>query len=102
MKYEIVTDNSDMLVLILHSRVILISRDMSDILSKIGEIHKEYKDKNEILLKEAEILTDSIKVQEETMTKRVKDLKDRRDKLRESSKGDNKPDVHSLGSLFNL
>jgi len=57
MKFEIITDNEDMLVLVVHSRVFLVSHDLSVVLDKITEIYTEYGDKKRLKAEKAEIVT---------------------------------------------
>ena len=45
MKYEIITDSEDTIVLVANSRVIMISRYMSRILDKIEEDYPKFKNK---------------------------------------------------------
>lgn len=58
MKYEIITDADDLLILVVNSRVIAISHRMSYILDKVEENYTAHRNKTKIAYDRAHIDTD--------------------------------------------
>lgn len=81
MKYEIITDNEDLLVLTVNSRVISISQDMQTIIDTFTEDYTNYLNRKRKAAEKAALPTESVEI---------------------TAKKDKEPDSDSLGKLFNL
>jgi hypothetical protein len=91
MEYKVTTDGSDLLVLTVFSRVIMISRDMSEITAKITEHYEMQREKDKDVIERANIKTKSLKVEERTPSNQIK--KDTSPQINKDAQ---------LGELFNF
>ncbi|MFY3741620.1 MAG: hypothetical protein HMLIMOIP_002078 [Candidatus Nitrosomirales archaeon] len=95
MKYEIMTDYGDLIILSRHGRIILISRDMTEIVAKLTENYAEHMNKAQSTIERANdthITTDSLAVEERPPYKQTN-----RDVV-----SNKKPDDKSLNTIFEL
>jgi hypothetical protein len=90
-KYEVMTDYGDLLVLSIHGRVILVSRDMSEITAKMSENYEMHMNKAKKTIEKANVTTDNMTTEERPSYKQIKPTI----KTKE-------PDEGSLGKLFSL
>jgi hypothetical protein len=91
MEYKVTTDGSDLLVLTVFSRVIMVSRDMSEITAKITEHYEMQREKDKDVIERANIKTKNLKVEERTPSNQIK--KDTSPQINTNSQ---------LGELFNF
>jgi len=96
MEYRIISDMSDLMVLIKNSRVILITRDMSEITARLMKEDENYRNKVTETLKAADITTD-LAVEEKSLQERVKAVK-----AMKSTNHKNPSDGLSLSKLLDI
>jgi len=102
MRYDITTDYGDLLVLSLHGRVLLVSRDMSEIAAKISENYELHMNRAKKTIEKANITTNKLTVEERPPYKQINRTYLTDLPIDGETSSNKKPNDGSLGKLFEL
>lgn len=91
MRFEIISDMSDLLVLTKNNLVILITRDMQEITARLLKEDEDYRNRVESELKAADITTENLKIENKSLKERINRAKNKKE-----------GNISSLTKLFEL